>query len=102
VIALTDWAAGFADNEVDRGAGGAPPHRDNKKRMTTRRSTRIALIAGAALLMGLLVFLFAKTQSAEHKNYAESLALLRELRDLDARWDNDALRLANDLASDSA
>jgi two-component system NtrC family sensor kinase len=67
--------------------------------MTTRRSTRIALMAGAALLMGLLVFLFAKTQSADHKNYAEALALLRELRDLDARWDNDALRLANDLGT---
>ena len=49
--------------------------------------------------MGLLVFLFAKTQSADHKNYAEALALLRELRDLDARWDNDAARLVNEVAS---
>ena len=54
-------------------------------------------MAGAALLMGLLLFLFAKTQSADHQNYAEALALLRELRDLDARWDNDAARLANDV-----
>jgi len=49
--------------------------------------------------MGLLVFLFARTQSADHKNYAEALALLRELRDLDARWENDAARVANDLGS---
>jgi len=59
-----------------------------------RKSALLAL-AGAALL-GTLAFLFVKTQSAGYKDDAQALALLRELRDMDAGWDVDGMRLAND------
>ncbi len=62
-----------------------------------RKSALLAL-AGAALL-GALAFLFVKTQSAGYKEDAQALALLRELRDMDAGWDSDGLRLANDFGA---
>jgi two-component system NtrC family sensor kinase len=67
--------------------------------MTPRTARRTIPVALAALvLLGLLAFLFAKTQSAGYKDQVSALALLRELRDTDARWDIDALRLANDFS----
>ncbi|MEO5694840.1 MAG: ATP-binding protein [Usitatibacter sp.] len=62
-----------------------------------RKSALLALV-GAALL-GALAFLFVKTQSAGYKEDAQALALLRELRDMDAGWDSDGLRLANDFGA---
>jgi two-component system NtrC family sensor kinase len=55
------------------------------------------LAAGAAVLLLALAFLFVKTMGTGYKDQAQAISLLRELRDLDARWDADALRLANDL-----
>jgi two-component system NtrC family sensor kinase len=52
----------------------------------------------AAALLGTLVFLFAKTQSSGYKDDAHAVALLRELRDMDTRWDLDGLRVANDFS----
>jgi signal transduction histidine kinase len=57
------------------------------------------LFAGALLLLGTLVFLFLKTESSSYKHQAQALALLRELKDLDSRWDTEALRHANSLSS---
>jgi len=57
---------------------------------------------GALALLGLLAFLFAKTQSMGYKDQVNALTLLRELRDADSRWDMDALRVANDFAPSSA
>ena len=62
----------------------------------TLRTTLTALVAAA--LLGALVFLFVKTEGIDFKNDAQALSLLREMKDLDTRWDVDALRLANDLA----
>ena len=63
-------------------------------------STRSALLAlGAAALLAALVFLFVKTEAIDFKNDAQALSLLREMKDLDTRWDVDALRLANDLSA---
>ena len=59
-------------------------------------------MAAAALLLGTLGFLFAKTQSVDHKGANAAVGLLRELGELDARWDQDALRMANDLSSPPA
>ena len=56
----------------------------------------VLLVLAAAALLGTLAFLFAKTQSAGYKDDANALALLRELRDMDTRWDMDGLRVAND------
>ena len=61
-----------------------------------RRSAFVAL--AAALLLGTLAFLFVKTLASGYKDDTEALALLRELRDMDARWDLDGLRVANDFA----
>ena len=52
----------------------------------------------AVVLLGALVFLFVKTEVASTKVEMQALALMRELKDLDARWDLETLRLANDLS----
>lgn len=57
------------------------------------------LAAGAAVLLLALAFLFVKTMATGYKDKVHAVSLLRELRDADARWDADALRLANDLAA---
>ena len=61
---------------------------------------RKSLVLGlcAAALLGTLAFLFAKTQSSGYKDDAHAVALLRELRDMDTRWDLDGLRVANDFS----
>jgi len=53
----------------------------------------------AAALLGTLVFLFLRTESANYKAEAHALSLVRELKDHDTRWDIDALRLADSLAT---
>jgi two-component system, NtrC family, sensor kinase len=68
----------------------------------SRNSRHLLLIAAAGVMLAALIFLFAKTQSAEYKNDAQALALLRELRDLDLRLDADGARLAADLGSRAA
>jgi two-component system NtrC family sensor kinase len=68
--------------------------------MSPRRARTTALVALASLaLLGLLAFLFAKTQSAGYKDQVNALTLLRELRDMDTRWDLDGLRVANDFSA---
>ena len=63
------------------------------------RNTRGALQAlGAAFLLGMLVFLFVKTAGMDVKHDSHALSLLRELRDLDTRWDDDVTRIANDFS----
>lgn len=57
------------------------------------------LAAAAAVLLLALAFLFVKTMATGYKDQLQAVSLLRELRDADARWDADALRLANDLGS---
>jgi two-component system NtrC family sensor kinase len=64
------------------------------------RSTRSALGAlGAALLLGALAFLFVKTAGVDLKQDARALTLLREMKDLDNHWDDDAARAANDFGA---
>ncbi len=54
---------------------------------------------GAAFLLGTLVFLFVKTAGFELKHDAHALSLLREMKDLDGHWDDDAARISNDFVS---
>ncbi len=71
--------------------------------MSPRRARKSLFVAlAAALLLGALAFLFVKTLSSGYKDDAQALALLRELRDMDARWDLDGLRIANDFAATPA
>jgi len=53
------------------------------------------LVAVAAILLGTLAFLYSRTEAIDFKRDAQVLSLLRELRDLDTRWDSDASRLAS-------
>jgi len=63
------------------------------------RTTRGALQAlGAAFLLGMLVFLFVKTAGMDVKHDSHALSLLRDLKDLDARWDDGLTRIANDFS----
>ena len=48
--------------------------------------------AGAALLVAVLGYLYFKTQGADVKRKNEALALLRELKEIDVRWDVDLWR----------
>jgi signal transduction histidine kinase len=61
------------------------------------RTTRSALGAlGAAILLGTLVFLFVKTAGTDFRHDSSALTLLREMKDFDAHWDDDAARISND------
>ncbi len=63
------------------------------------RHVLAALVAAA--LLGALVFLYFRTAGDDFKVEAQALETLRELKELDSRWDIDALRLANDFATAS-
>ncbi len=61
------------------------------------RLTRGALVAlGAAFLLGALAFLFVKTAGIDFKHDSHALTLLREMKDFDSHWDDDATRISND------
>jgi signal transduction histidine kinase len=64
---------------------------------STRKNAFVALVA--LVLLGALAFLFARTQASGYKDDLYALSLMRELRDMDVRWDADGLRLANDFAA---
>src|SRR5450631_124739 len=67
------------------------------------RNMRSALAAlGAAFLLGALIFLFVKTAGVDFKHDSNALTLLRQMKDLDSHWDDDATRRANDLGGASA
>lgn len=71
--------------------------------MTNNRAARGALFGIIAIvLLGMLAFLFSRTEAIDFKKDAETLSLLRELKDLDAHWDADAARYASSLAPAAA
>jgi signal transduction histidine kinase len=59
---------------------------------------RVLLAAGLLALAATLGFLYYKTQSADFKRQNEVLGLLRELKEIDARWDVDILRTRTDFS----
>src|SRR6476659_8355465 len=65
--------------------------------LKTHRGALMAL--GAATLLAALVFLFVKTAGTEFRHDAQSLNLLREMRDLDNHWDDDSARMVNDFSN---
>ena len=71
--------------------------------MKINRVARGALIGIVAIvLLGMLVFLYSRTQALDFKTDAATLSLLRELKELDTRWDADAALYAATLAPDVA
>jgi signal transduction histidine kinase len=52
----------------------------------------ILLALGAAALVGALYFLYNKTEAVDLRERNEILGMLRELKEIDVRWDVDVLR----------
>ena len=57
------------------------------------------LCVGAAALAGALAFLYNKTQAVDLSQQNEIVGYLRELRDIDSRWDVDVMRARADFAA---
>lgn len=54
------------------------------------------LVIAALALVGVLAFLYDKTQAGDMRGQSEALSRLRELKEIDARWDADVLRSATE------
>ena len=68
-------------------------------RLTGSRSLAVALVAAAAIaLAAVVLILYARTQGADARRQGEVLGWLRELKEIDARWDVEMLRTRNDFA----
>ncbi|HXV09387.1 MAG TPA: DAHL domain-containing protein, partial [Burkholderiales bacterium] len=59
------------------------------------------LVVLSALLLAALAFLYLKTEAIDLREKNEILALLRELKEIDSRWDVDVLRARSELAPPS-
>jgi signal transduction histidine kinase len=64
---------------------------------TAMRGILLAIVA--LVLLGTLAFLYSRTEAIDFRRDAEVLALLRELKELDTRWDADAARPAADASA---
>jgi two-component system NtrC family sensor kinase len=63
------------------------------QRLLAIKGARWALVAAAAALLAIILgYLYFKTQGADVKRKNEALALLRELKEIDVRWDADLWR----------
>ncbi|MDB5808518.1 MAG: integral rane sensor signal transduction histidine kinase [Betaproteobacteria bacterium] len=59
----------------------------------------VLLCIGAAALAGALAFLYDKTQAIDLRQQNEMLDYLRELKDIDTRWDLDVIRARTEFAA---
>jgi two-component system NtrC family sensor kinase len=57
------------------------------------------LCVGAAALAGALAFLYNKTQAIDLRQQNETLGYLRELKDIDSRWDLDVVRARSEFVT---
>ena len=64
----------------------------------TRTLRRLLLAAITVVLAAILGYLYLKTEGADFKRQNEVLAALRELKEIDSRWDVDILRAHTELA----
>lgn len=60
--------------------------------MKSRQRNWLLMSGIAAVLASILVFLFVRTQGSDASSYYENVALLRQLEQLDARWEVDVLK----------
>ena len=70
--------------------------------LAVRGARWILVAAAAALLTAVLGFLYLKTQGADIKRKNEALALLRELKEIDVRWDIELWRMRTEFATPPA
>ena len=68
-------------------------------RLRMAKAARWALLAAVTVaLAAILGYLYLKTEGADFKRQNEVLAALRELKEIDSRWDVDILRAHTELA----
>ena len=67
--------------------------------MKTWKTTLAYLLAGA-VLVGVLIGLYLQTRNSGSANHYEILSTLRRLKQIDAQWDADVLRVRTGLSSD--
>jgi signal transduction histidine kinase len=68
-------------------------------RLRGSRSLAVTLAAAAAIaLAAILLILYARTQGADTMRQGEVLGWMRELKEIDARWDVEILRTRNEFA----
>ena len=73
------------------------------QRLLAYRGARWVIVAAvAALLAAILGYLYFKTQGADVKRKNEVLTLLRELKEIDVRWDSDLWRTRTEFAAPPA
>jgi two-component system, NtrC family, sensor kinase len=71
--------------------------------MPMNAAARSAFLAAAAvILLGLLAFLYSRTDALDLKRDGEVLSILRELKEYDTRWDAEALRIVSDRSASLA
>jgi len=61
-------------------------------------SKNALVVVLSALLIAALAFLYLKTEAIDLREKNEILTLLRELKDIDSKWDADVLRMRSELA----
>src|SRR3990172_11026400 len=72
----------------------------NERTMNKSEALHNVLLGlAAAVLVAALVFLYDKTQAVDLRERNEVLGLLRELKEIDGRWDVDVLRARIELGS---
>ncbi|MBM3372299.1 MAG: hypothetical protein FJY44_00315 [Betaproteobacteria bacterium] len=59
----------------------------------------LGMAAAAAALIGLLGFLYLRSQGVDYRQQSEILGYLRELREIDGRWDIEVLRSRIEVAA---
>jgi signal transduction histidine kinase len=67
--------------------------------MAVKAARWVLATAAAALLAAILGYLYFKTQGADVKRKSETLALLRELKEIDVRWDVDLWRMRTEFTA---
>jgi len=73
----------------------SPPPADSRTARIARRALLAAVTVALAAILGYLYF---KTAGTDFKRQNEVLALLRELKEIDSRWDVEILRVHTELA----
>jgi signal transduction histidine kinase len=76
-----------------------PPRAHSRMTKVTRRMLLAAVTVALAAILG---YLYLKTEGADFKRQNEVLAALRELKDIDSRWDVDILRAHTELVPPQA
>jgi two-component system, NtrC family, sensor kinase len=82
----------------EQAVSAAPALLAHARRLLAMKAARYALFAAGCLVLAVILgFLYLKTQGVDIKRGHEVLAMLRGLKEIDARWDVDAWRLRFEL-----